>query len=119
MKIVIGTVCLIATIAQAHAADIKFHILNSTPYDIQVRFYSKTRAVSWPGPSSAWNQTTDHVVHDYSLGCNPGEKVCYGAWSMPHHADKWGLGDNSKATCTSCCGTCGSNITEINLGLGK
>ena len=43
---------LIASLAQTHAEDIKFHILNESPYDIQVRFFSKARTVFWPGQHS-------------------------------------------------------------------
>jgi hypothetical protein len=118
MKIAVGIVCLIASLAQAHAEDIKFRILNSSPYDVQVRFYSKSRSASWPGANSAWNQN-DHVVHDYNLTCNAGEEICYGAWSMPNHDDKWGVGDEGKLGCSNCCGKCGENMSEINLGLGK
>src|ERR1700676_5265246 len=106
MKIVIGIACLIASMAQAHAANVQFHILNSSPYNIQVRFFSKTRGVTWPGPHSGWNQN-DHAVHDYNLSCNPGERICYGAWSMPNLADKWGVGVDSKLKYKKCCGTCG------------
>jgi|ERR1700678_1503564 hypothetical protein len=123
MKNVIGTVFLIASVfiafmAQAHAEDIKFHILNESPYDIQVRFFSKARTVFWPGQHSGYDQK-DHVVHDYSLACNPGEQICYGAWTMPHLADKWGVGDTGKLGCAKCCGVCGQNVSEISLGLAK
>jgi hypothetical protein len=97
---------------------IEFHIRNSSPYGIHVRFYSQNRAVSWPGQGKAWLQT-DNTMHDYNLSCIPGEEICYGAWTIPNHAHNWGVGDDGKHRCTSCCAVCGSDVEAMELGLPR
>jgi hypothetical protein len=93
---------------------IHFHIKNSTGINMQVDFHSQTFDRVWPGNNRAWDQNDD-AVHDYNLSCSPGEKICYGAWSVPGHNTTWGTGFDGTVGCQNCCGTCGDNIVIPRL----
>jgi hypothetical protein len=115
MKIgVAAAACLIASLVQVQAEDMQFHINNKTTYNIQVRFFSQTRAAWWPGEKSGWDMNVN-ASNDFKLSCNPGEKVCYGAWTMPKPTLDWGVGLDGKNKCSACCYSCGANSNEINL----
>jgi hypothetical protein len=102
--------------AVSRADSITFHLGSSSPYGIELRFYSKTLSRVWPGNGKVFF-SDDHQIHEYSLSCDPGEKICYGVWTTPHHTSQWGVGDDGQQACADCCGTCGSDFSAVNLTL--
>jgi hypothetical protein len=102
----LSTLGVLAVTFSSKAEDITFSISNGSPYAIQVEFYSQNYSRGWPGGGNAWPQQ-NNATKDYSLSCSGGETICYGAWTMPNHADYWGVNMNNK-TCKNCCAVCGS-----------
>lgn len=94
---------------------VTFHIINSTPWKIQVEFYSQILKRAWPGNGMAWDVERDDQSHDFSLTCDSGEKICFGAWSTPHHFSMWGVGDKGASSCKGCCYVCGYTTRPYNL----
>jgi hypothetical protein len=114
MKVALIAVCLIAAMAQARAGNVLFHVKDNAGKNIQVRFYSQNRSVSWPSAHSGYDMKNGAVA-DFNLACNPGEKVCYAAWTMPDEKSNWGLGITGKTKCTQCCFVCGQTSGLITF----
>jgi hypothetical protein len=114
MKFAVALACSIASIvassAQADAKNIQFHIQNRSGHLLQVRFVSKSRKAWWPGDHSGYNQANGSHAN-YNLSCNPGELICYAAWSMPDEKLNWGVGIDGTRYCSACCNTCGANAS--------
>lgn len=83
-------------------------------YRVQLEFYSQSRSHEWPGGGEAWG-LNDYETHNFTLRCNTGEKICYGAWVTGNSNRYWGVGANNRHGCTGCCATCGSANPDINL----
>jgi hypothetical protein len=85
---------------------------------VEVAFYSKTRAVTWPAVGdarlSAW-LIASGAVETFSLECQPGELICFGAWVRGNDRAVWGVGPRSLRGCTACCYTCGSDTRPTIL----
>jgi len=81
-------------------------------YKVQVKFYSKSRNVVWPGNGQAYN-LDDSQVHEIKLNCQGGEKICYGGWVTGNAKLYWGVGVDGKRGCEDCCFTCNNNATPI------
>jgi hypothetical protein len=92
-----------------------WQIRSTYPYKVQIEFYSRNRKVAWPGSGRAYN-LNDSSMHSFSLNCQFGERICYGAWDVSatqtgsQYSGRryWGGGQNfSHPGCTECCWTCG------------
>lgn len=95
--------------------ELTFNITSNDPYAVQVSFYSQTRpGAEWPGGGNAHN-ITDSVQHSWTIACQPGEKICYGAWRRGRPSIYWGSGVDDSKGCSNCCATCGSGTKTVRL----
>ncbi len=112
--------------AQNNAAQSANHVtirmLNNTGLSLAVAFYSETRrGTAWP----SWTQHYSMLApsNDYNLACQPGEKICYGAWLNDHDPNDpgqyWGVGMAYSQGCSNCCVTCDGGIHVNNLAAGS
>ena len=93
--------------AQAQTAT--FNMTNNAKYTIYLKFFSQNRNWVWPGPSDHYT-LSDNGEHSFTLNCNNGEKVCYGAsYSQDGSGTYWGVGFTGNQGCTGCCLTCATN----------
>ena len=92
------------------AAEMQWHFRNNDPYAIQVELYSSSRNHVWPGGGKVY-VLRDSEVHDMTISCNYGEKICYGAWRDGDTSTYWGSGYDGKQGCADCCHTCGDGDT--------
>ena len=84
-----------------------WQIRSSYPYKIQLEFYSMDRrGVAWPGGGRAF-PLDDSQSKPFTLNCQSGERICYGAWVTGVGRKYWGVGANNRHGCTDCCWTCG------------
>lgn len=90
----------------AMAEQMTWKMRSSYDYQVQLEFYSQNRNVSWPGNNKAYS-LKDSSVHGFTLNCQRGEKICYGAWPTGGGKTYWGVGANNAHTCTTCCAICG------------
>lgn len=81
-------------------------VRSTHPYQVQIVFYSEWRAWEWPGGGQAY-RLDDSETHGFNLGCNPGEKVCLGAWEKGNSNIYWGVGYSRRHSCSACCYICG------------
>lgn len=100
------------TPAAAVAAELQWHIRSEHEYAVSLEFYSQDRNYVWPGNDEVY-VIRDYEVHDYTLTCNNGEKICYGAWVRNDSSSYWGSGYDGKQSCDSCCFTCGAGDTPV------
>lgn len=92
--------------APARAAEMTWDVRSDYSYKVQIEFYSMNRNRAWPGNGKAYS-LNDSKVHSFSLSCNAGEKICYGAWPTGGGSKYWGVGANNQHTCGNCCAVCG------------
>jgi hypothetical protein len=93
----------------AFTGTLEWVITSKSPYKAAIKFYSETRrGHEWPSVQQMW-LLNDHAEHTFRLGCVRAEKVCFGAWTMPHRDISWGVGHDATLSCPNCCHTCGDN----------
>ena len=98
--------------AAAVAAELQWHVRSEHEYAVSLEFYSQDRNHVWPGNDEVY-VIRDYDVHDYTLTCNNGEKICYGAWVRNDSSSYWGSGYDGEQSCDSCCFTCGAGDTPV------
>lgn len=97
-----------------------WEIRSNYPFKVQLQFYSKDRDAVWPGGGKSY-LLYDSKMHEFSLDCRAGERICYGAWNVATGGKTgtkyWGVGQNNRKGCSDCCWTCGrkGNPRKINL----
>jgi hypothetical protein len=79
---------------------------------VDVELYSKTRRHIWPGNGKVYT-IKDYSNHSVDIACQPGEKICYGAWVRNSLSKQWGLGKGGRGGCDHCCYTCTGGTTPI------
>jgi hypothetical protein len=78
---------------------------NRSGQAIQIQFFSQSRKWVWPAADKVIN-LGDGKDDRYNLTCEPGEKICYGAWAVANPTYAWGVAHNNR-TCPNCCFVCG------------
>lgn len=87
-------------------------------YRLQLEFYSQNYSRAWPGGGKIF-PLGDSQFHTFRLNCQPGEKICYGAWrDGSPNGRYWGSGYNGRQTCATCCMICGRGSRRITLNAG-
>jgi hypothetical protein len=99
----------------ASTGTLEWAITSKSPFKAAIKFYSETRrGHEWPSVREMW-LLNDHAEHKFQLGCVRGEKICFGAWTMPHHDVSWGVGHGATLSCPDCCHTCGDHARPQTL----
>ncbi len=93
---------------QAKAQVVTYCFTNNAAYVIYMRMFSSNRSWHWPATGS-W-VLDDRQEHCIRLACNVGEQICFGG--SDNASRNWGVGYNNNVSCTSCCGTCGTNANN-------
>jgi hypothetical protein len=119
MKGVISVICFIFFVsvfggqARADEGQVTFRIQNNAPYTVNVKLFSDTRK-NWQWPTSSTHWTLDDgKLHELTVSCRVGEKVCYGGW-YANEKTYWGVGFEGRQSCTDCCLTCGTVGENVN-----
>jgi hypothetical protein len=70
-------------------------------YQVGIQFHSETRKGHvWPDTKEFW-LLKDSAEHTFRLSCQPGEKICFGAWSVGDGGKTyWGKGDAATLAAT-------------------
>ena len=95
----------------SQAGDATFKLTNNAPFSVMVKFFSQTRHWEWPSTTSHWS-LGDNGQHSFRLGCQDGEKICYGGSYSADDKTHWGVGFKGDKPCHDCCLTCGSNVSH-------
>jgi hypothetical protein len=95
---------------------ITWQITDNTSVQLSIAFYSQNRfQLGWPG----WNQNWSVTLREskFTLNCQAGEKICYGAWTTNNiDGTYWGVGPYNKYGCTNCCAVCdgGTHLRSLS-----
>jgi hypothetical protein len=100
-----------AGIKPAYSGDATFKLTNSTPTSIMVKFFAHSRNWQWPSTTNHWN-LNDSAEHDFRLGCQDGEQICWGGSYTADDNTHWGVGFKGDKGCQGCCLTCGNNVSH-------
>ncbi len=92
--------------AASSAEEMTWTMTSEYEYKVQVEFYSQDHKTIWPGHGNAY-ALNDSAAHKFSISCEEGEKICYGAWATGDSSVYWGVGLNNRHDCESCCAICG------------
>lgn len=112
---IVAAVTALATAAPALAQQMTWTIINRTPDFVELEFISNTyNNRFWPGNDRVyaidpWGQQS------YTLNCEYGEQICYGAWYAGNPNVYWGGGLGNEQYCDDCCSTCGQGNRTVNL----
>lgn len=96
---------------QAQADNLTWTVTSDHPNIVDVEFYSQSRNVSWPGNGRVY-VIDDWDAHTYSLSCNRGERICFGAWVRGRSSTYWGVGSGGRNSCADCCAICGAGTPD-------
>ena len=96
------------------AGEMTWQVKSVYRHKVQIEFYSQDRKRAWPGGNRAY-RLDDYEVHSFSLSCNSGEKICYGAWVVGDTGTYWGVGMNDRYGCEGCCYTCDGDTYSVRL----
>src|SRR4051795_12620593 len=75
----------------AQSGDATFRLTNKARFSISIKFFSQNRNWIWPGATSHWT-LSDDAQHAFRLGCQDGEKICYGGSYTADDKTHWGVG---------------------------
>lgn len=78
----------LAASAPAVAETLTLRVQSKHPNIVDVEFYSRSRNIVWPGNKQVV-PIKDDARHAYKLNCQPGEKICYGAWVRGNQSVFW------------------------------
>lgn len=98
--------------APAPADEMTWHVRSYYPYVVSLEFYSEDRNHVWPGGGKVY-VLDDSEVHSYTLSCNPGEDICFGAWVRGNTDKYWGVGYDNSQDCSDCCYYCDNIDTDV------
>ncbi len=99
---------------QASAAELVWRFKSEHPNAVNLEFYSQDRNHTWPGSGDVY-VIKDWDTHRYSLSCNDGEMICFGAWVRNESSTYWGAGLDGTEACESCCFVCGHGETNTQV----
>ena len=97
------TVQLLAT--PTFASDMTFRFTSHSASPVLVELYSRDRLKIWPDDGRQF-LLADSTPKKFSVSCELGEKICFGAWVEGNFDRSWGAGYEGKADCDDCCRIC-------------
>jgi len=101
--------------APAAAADMAFYMKNNVGRAVAVELRSQSRAHAWPGDDKVYLLEVGEKK-SVPVTCEPGERICFGAWQVGNDRVYWGVGPDNARRCDDCCTICTSKSTyEIDL----
>lgn len=94
----------------AKDACITWQFENDTPYQVYLEFYSQDRNKVWPEGYRFLFEANDPDTLTHKTCGNPGETICYGAWTVNGDLS-WGTGQDNTYSCQDCCAV-SEGVTE-------
>jgi Tfp pilus assembly protein PilE len=93
---------------------ITWKITDNTTKPLSVALYAPARRWGWPGWNQNWTMRSGE--NTYTVPCNEGERICYGAWVVNNvNGLYWGAGPFGQHACTNCCGICDGGTYTASL----
>lgn len=89
----------------ARAEEITFRFVSQVSSPVWVKLFSDEGQKSWPEDGRLFI-LADSSPQKFTVPCEPGERVCYGAWIEGDFSRYWGAGHEGKKNCDDCCRIC-------------
>lgn len=100
----VAMICAVA-VPSAQADELSFRFTNQVSAPVLVKLFSSDRLKEWPDDGSLFI-LADRSPRKFSIGCELGERICYGAWIEGDFSRYWGAGHEGKRECDNCCEIC-------------
>lgn len=97
------------------AEPMTWHIRSDYTGTIHLQLYAYRDSSNWIWPDPDQVYIIESRRHAYSIDCNKGENICYGAWTKENSSIGWGTGYQGLYSCSNCCYRCGSGDVTLNL----
>lgn len=108
----------LAALAPVSAAEkgMTMFLRNQQPHAVVLEFRGRQSRAVWPGNGKVYLLDKEQRK-SVTIGCTPGENVCYGAWANGNDRISFGVGPDDDSTCADCCRVCIEGTTEtIDIG---
>lgn len=105
-------------VARAASDQLQIDVRSLDQYAVELAFFSADGTRAWPGGDRIY-PLKDSQFHSHTLNCQPGEKICYGAWRRGNSKSYWGAGYGGREACNNCCMRCGSGPHRYTLEPGS
>ncbi len=96
---------VLASAPHANAEVLSFRFTNRVSTPVWVKLFSNDRLKDWPDDGRLFI-LSDRSPRKYSVDCELGERICYGAWIEGDFSRFWGAGHEGKHDCDDCCEIC-------------
>jgi hypothetical protein len=96
------------------AESLTWHVRSDYPRPVHLVLYSVDRKAVWPGDGEVV-VLDDRDVLTFTIACNQGEQICFGAWVLGREHRYWGVGRYAQNGCETCCYTCGGGETILEF----
>ncbi len=96
---------LFGFVSVAGSEELSFRFTNKAATPVWVKLFSSDRLKDWPDDGRLFI-LADSSPRKFSVGCEPGERICYGAWIEGDITRYWGSGNEGKFDCDNCCRIC-------------
>ena len=110
--VVLGLIAILSLPASAES--LTWNVRSDYPRAVHLVFYSIDRSAAWPGDGNVvvldnWEDRS------FTIECNRGEQICFGAWVRGRENRYWGVGRLAKFGCEICCYTCDGGETRLEV----
>lgn len=105
---------ILAQPTSAIAETLTWKIRSEYKYSVSLEFYARDRSHVWPGGGKVY-VLRDADTHTYTLSCDSGEWICFGAWSRGNPSRYWGVGKGGHYGCEGCCYQCNGGTTDLRI----
>lgn len=89
----------------AAAEEMTFRFVSHVASPVWVELYSAENQRSWPEDGQLFI-LADSSPRKFTVPCEQGERICYGAWVEGDVSQFWGAGHEGKKNCDDCCRIC-------------
>jgi len=101
---------LLAT-GPAFAADMSVFVRNQRQQGVAVELFSRDSNKVWPGGDKVF-LIRPKARKSLPISCEPGERICWGAWVNGDDSVTAGVGPDNDQPCDTCCFICVEHSTE-------
>ena len=106
-----AALAIVVVTAPALADKMSFYMKNQTTRPVVVELYGQDRRTIWPGGDQVYYLDKGEKK-SVPIECNPGERICWGAWRYGNDRWSWGTGPDNARACDDCCSVCVPSGTE-------
>lgn len=100
---------MLLTAGAAQADDMGFVFQNEHDKAVAIELHGKDQV--WPGGDKVYLLDAGSIK-EVTVSCNPGEKICYGAWIAGNDSIPFGVGPDNNRSCSNCCYICVAHTME-------